>query len=347
MMHNRIDLRSDTVTWPTPAMREAMASAPVGDDVYGDDPTVNELEAAAADILGKESALFAASGTMGNQLAIMAQVNRGDEIILSERSHIVVHEAGAAAILSGAQLRCLPVQNGLMDLTQLEQTIRKHPEDIHSPRTALICLENADSDGRILPSDYLSAVRALADRYSIPIHLDGARLFNAEAGGSLTAKEIASMVETVQICLSKGLCAPVGSLLAGPRDVIALARRKRKILGGGMRQAGILAAAGLLALQEQRQRLADDHDLARWIYDELSRYPKWFRLEAEPEINMVFFRLTGFPFSEQELVEKLAERNILINEADDHVFRVVTHYWVTKEDAAQLIRTLVSIGESV
>jgi threonine aldolase len=345
MMNETIDLRSDTVTWPTPAMRQAMAAAPVGDDVYGDDPTVNELEREAARLLGKEAALFAASGTMGNQLALMAQVVRGNEVILSDRCHIVFHEAGAAAILSGAQLRCLPVHKGQMALEDVEKAIRKTPEDIHSPRTDLICLETADSDGVVLPLDYLRAIRALASRYKIPVHLDGARLFNAATALATPVQEIAACADTIQICLSKGLCAPIGSLLVGPAETIALARRKRKILGGGMRQAGILAAAGLIALREMRLRLQEDHATARWLADQLARRPDWFELVRQPEINMVFFRLTGYPVAENQLADKLAEQRILINGPDEHVFRFVTHYWVTPDDAATVVALLVRLAQ--
>lgn len=344
MMNETIDLRSDTVTWPTPAMRQAMAAAPVGDDVYGDDPTVNELEREAARLLGKEAALFAASGTMGNQLALMAQVGRGNEVILSDRCHIVFHEAGAAAILAGAQLRCQAVQHGQMSLYGIEQAIRKAPEDIHSPRTDLICLETADSDGVVLPLDYLRAVRAVADRYRIPVHLDGARLFNAAAALAVPVQEIAACADTIQICLSKGLCAPVGSLLAGPAKTIALARRKRKILGGGMRQAGILAAAGLIALREMRLRLHEDHATARQMADRLAQRPDWFELVRQPEINMVFFRLTGYPVAENLLAERLAGRKILINGPDEHVFRFVTHYWVTPDDVRTVIDQLEQLA---
>ena len=344
MMGKYLDMRSDTVTWPTPAMRQAMAEAPVGDDVYGDDPTVNELEAYAADLLGKEAALFAVSGTMGNQLALMAQVGRGDEVILSERAHIVWHEAGAPAILAGAQLRCLSVCDGQMDLKQIEAAIRKTPEDIHSPRTALICLENADSDGLVMSPEYLKAIRSLADRYRIPVHMDGARLFNAAAAGPLSAREIAATVDSIQICLSKGLCAPVGSLLAGSAEMIRLARRKRKILGGGMRQAGILAAAGLIALRDHRERLVVDHENARWLAEQLCRYPDRFELVRQPLINMVFFRLKNFPLPADDLAGYLAENNVLINSHDDGVFRLVTHYWVSREDLENLVALITTIA---
>jgi threonine aldolase len=344
MMNNRIDLRSDTVTWPTAEMRQAMADAEVGDDVYGDDPTVTALECLAAEILGKEAALFVPSGTMGNQLALMAQVNRGDEVILSDRCHIVCHEAGAAAILSGAQLRCLPVQDGKMSLASIKATIRKDPGNIHSPRTALICLENADSDGLVLDLDYMQEVRSLANQYQIPVHMDGARLFNAALASGVSAAQLAAVADTVQVCLSKGLCAPVGSLLIGSAPVISLARRKRKILGGGMRQAGVLAAAGLIALQKMTARLAEDHEKARWLADQLLLRPDSFELISQPAINMVFFKLRHYPLDGQSLVRQLADRNILVNAPEDDIFRIVTHYWVDQSDLDHLVRVLDALG---
>jgi len=345
MMNGVIDLRSDTVTWPTTEMRQAMAGAEVGDDVYGDDPTVNELEKYAAELLGKESALFVPSGTMGNQLALMAQTGRGDEIILSDRCHIVCHEAGAAAVLSGVQLRCLPVQNGQMNLVQIEAAIRKDPSDIHSPRTALICLENADSDGVVLPLAYLSQVRALADRYQVPVHMDGARLFNAATTLDLPPRLVAGYADTVQICLSKGLCSPIGSLLLGKADVIALARRKRKILGGGMRQAGILAAAGLISLKTMTMRLDLDHAAASWLADQLAARPAWFEVVSPPMINMVFFKLKNYPCDEKMLISRLAEDHILINGSSEGVFRLVTHFWVDKADLSRVVQVLDQYGQ--
>lgn len=342
---NPIDLRSDTVTKPTPEMRAAMADAIVGDDVYGDDPTVLRLEAEGARILGKEAALFVASGTMGNQLAIMSQTNRTDEIILPETSHIVVHEAGAAALLSNVQLRCMTVLDGLMDLKRVEATIRKTPEDIHSPTTALIQYEQADSDGRVLPLSYQKAIRQLADRYGLRVHIDGARLFNAAAALQAGPAELAAQGDTVSVCLSKGLCAPVGSLLVGPRATIELARRKRKILGGGWRQAGILAAAGLLSLEVMTKRLPEDHANARFLAEELQRRDKWFTLERMPQINLVFFRLTGYPLSADELVERLNAAGVLSNPADDGVMRWATHNGVSRamlEDVLRYVDTFAA-----
>ncbi|MDD2578761.1 MAG: low-specificity L-threonine aldolase [Eubacteriales bacterium] len=340
-MKPKLDMRSDTVTWPTRAMRDAMAAAEVGDDVYGDDPTTLELERQAARLLGKEAALFACSGTMGNQLALMAMVGRGEEVILSDQSHIVIHEAGAAAWLSGAQLRCLPDNpDGQMNLKAMEQAIRKHPEDIHSPATALICLENADSAGRVLPLSYMQSIKALADTYQLRVHLDGARLFNAAAALDLDPAALAACVDTVQICLSKGLCAPAGSLLVGPAAIINRARRLRKMIGGGMRQTGVLAAPGLIALNEMRLRLSQDHAAARWLADRLAESPQWFELVRPPEINMVFFRLSQYPLDADTLVQYLADRDVLINPPEDGIFRLVTHYWTKPDDLERLIAML-------
>lgn len=340
-MGNLIDLRSDTVTWPTESMREAMAKAIVGDDVYGDDPTVLELEQLAAQILGKEAALFVASGTMGNQLAIMAQTSPSDEVILSDRCHIVWHEAGAAALLSNVQLRCLPVREGKMDLARIEDTIRKTPEDIHSPTTRLICLENADSDGYVHDLGYMRSVRAIANRHQVSVHLDGARLFNAATALGVKPAEIAAEADTVMFCLSKGLCAPFGSILAGPRKVIDLARRKRKILGGGLRQSGIMAAAGLIALRVMAGRLGEDHANAACLARSLeSMGDEWFVIEREPQINMVFFRTKNYPLQENELVSQLKTHGVLVNSPDDGVFRFVCHNWVTSEDLDKLVSLL-------
>ncbi len=345
MMGKIIDFRSDTVTWPTETMRQAMAAAAVGDDVYGDDPTVHELEVLAAQMLGKEAALFVTSGTMGNQLAIMAQTRPTDEVILSERSHIVWHEAGAAALLSNVQMRCLPVDAGRMDLSKIEATIRKTPEDIHSPTTRLICLENADSDGNVPDLSYMRSVRQLADRYGLAVHLDGARLFNAAAALGVPAAQIAAEVDTVMFCLSKGLCAPVGSILAGPREMIDLARRKRKILGGGWRQAGMLAAAGLIALKDMTSRLSDDHVLAKKLASEITALnPNWFSLIREPQINMVFLNLNQYPLDGQTLTIKLKEQGILVNPPDEGAWRLACHYWISAEDVAKLLSVLCEIA---
>ena len=256
-----IDLRSDTVTWPTPAMRKAMAEAPVGDDVYGDDPTMNELEERAAARVGKEAALFVPSGTFGNQLALFSWCPRGSEVILGEQCHIIQHEAGAASVIAGVQVRPVDAPDGALDPGAVRARVRS--EDIHHPVTSLVCMENAHSSGRVVPLAAMDAVYALARSRGLPVHLDGARLFNAATALGVSAAEVAARADSVMFCLSKGLCAPVGSMLAGPHDFIAQARKKRKIMGGGLRQAGVLAAAGLIALDEMTKRLAEDHANAR------------------------------------------------------------------------------------
>jgi len=320
-----IDLRSDTVTWPTPEMREAMARAEVGDDGYGDDPTVNRLEEMAAGMLGKEAALFVPSGTMGNQLAIFTHINRGDEVIIAEDNHIVEHEAGAAAIIAGAQLRCLKSVKGRVDLGDIERTIRS-PREV--PGTGLICLENAHSTGVVHDLEYMGKVREIADRHRIPVHLDGARIFNAAAYLNVDASRIAAYADSVMFCLSKGLCAPVGSILAGSLGFIKQARVKRKIMGGSMRQAGILAAAGIVALEKMTARVHEDHETARQLATLLGQIPG---INASPEdvhINMVFIRFQR-PINPGELVARLRSEGILANPPDNNgVMRLVTHYYI-------------------
>ncbi|MCX7655899.1 MAG: low-specificity L-threonine aldolase [Treponemataceae bacterium] len=324
---NYIDLRSDTVTWPTDAMRQAMAVAPVGDDVYGDDPTVRKLEELAAHLMGKESALFVPSGTFGNQLALFTWCPRGSEVILGEHCHIMQHEAGAASVIAGVQTRPIFAPAGILPLEEIKARIRG--TDIHYPPTSLICLENAHSSGRVIPLSYLKEVTTLAHSYGIPVHLDGARIFNAAIALGVEARDIASSVDSVMFCLSKGLCAPVGSLLAGSEDFIAVARRKRKVMGGGMRQVGVLAAAGLIALTEMTKRLGEDHEHARYLAKKLAEIPGIQVDMSALDINMVFFSL---PQQKDPLafVKELRGHNILINPPESGQFRFVTHYWIDR-----------------
>jgi threonine aldolase len=268
MCNYMIDIRSDTVTQPTAAMRKAMAEAEVGDDVYGDDPTVNRLERLGAQMLGKEAALFVPSGTFGNQLALFTWCPRGTEVVLGEDCHIVVHEAGAPSVIAGVQTRCVPDPGGILDPVEIKKRLRK--QDLHAPATSLICMENAHSSGRVVPLKDMDAVRAIAKEWGLPVHLDGARIFNAAAALDCSASDIAARVDSVMFCLSKGLCAPIGSLLAGTKDFISAARFKRKIMGGGMRQAGILAAAGIIALKEHSLLLEADHRRAKKLADRKS-----------------------------------------------------------------------------
>ena len=238
-----IDLRSDTVTMPTEKMRQAMAQAEVGDDVYVDDPTVNRLEQTAAQVLGKEAALFLSSGTQSNQVAVMSWTKRGDEIIVSDSCHIYEHEVGAVAVLAGANMRTLHFEGGIPDAAMIEKAIRG--VDIHFPETALICMENALSNGRVVPLSVMEQVYQVGQRHKVPVHLDGARVFNAATALGVDVKQITQYCDSVSCCLSKGLCAPVGTVLAGSREFIAKARKNRKMLGGGMRQAGVIAAPAL------------------------------------------------------------------------------------------------------
>lgn len=337
MINGKIDLRSDTVTVPTDEMRQAMCTAIVGDDVYGDDVTVNALEALAAEMMGKEAGLFVPSGVMSNQLALFTHANRGDEVILPDNCHIVSHEAGAAAIIAGAQLRTVQNVAGEMPLDILESYIRKDANDIHQPKTALITYENADSDGQVRDLAYMKNVKALADKYHFPIHLDGARIFNAATYLGVDVKEMTQYVDTVSVCLSKGLCAPVGSVLVGSADFIAQARRKRKIIGGGMRQVGILAAAGKIALTEMTKRLQQDHDNAAYMVERMKEIKGITVLAERQQISMVFFCLQDYPLTSAELVAYLAKHDVVINGEDNGVMRFVTHKYVSREEIDKVV----------
>ncbi|GHV63197.1 threonine aldolase [Spirochaetia bacterium] len=327
-MNIRIDIRSDTVTGPTPAMRKAMAEAEVGDDVYGDDPTVNKLEELGADILGKEASVFVPSGTFGNQLALFTWCRRGTEVILGEEAHIIVHEAGAASVIAGVQTRTIPAPDGVLTAAALKQRLRK--QDLHAPATSLICLENAHSLGNVVSLAAMDEVRKTADEWKLPIHLDGARIFNAAAALNTDAKNIAAPADSVMFCLSKGLCAPVGSLLVGTKDFVQEARLKRKIMGGGMRQAGILAAAGIIALTEQQSHLAEDHARAKKLAAALAEIKGVAVNSNAVDINMVYFSFppAGDPKQTARIMEIFTRRNIRINPPEGGFFRFVTHYWI-------------------
>jgi threonine aldolase len=320
-----IDIRSDTVTQPTAAMREAMAKAKVGDDVYGDDPTVNKLELLGAEAMGKEAALFVPSGVFGNQLALFTWCERGSEVILGEECHIIQHEAGAASIIAGVQTRTISAVSGVLPPEAIRRRLRN--SDLHAPATSLICLENAHSLGRVVPLGAMDAVREVADDWRLPIHLDGARIFNAAVALGVSAATIAARADSVMFCLSKGLCAPVGSLLAGSVGFVNAARLKRKVMGGGMRQAGILAAAGIIALKEQTRVLAQDHRRAKQLAQGLAAIPGVLIQPEEVDINMVFFRLAAYDTekSASALIQNFAERDIIINAPDNGEFRFVTH----------------------
>ncbi|MBW9144420.1 low-specificity L-threonine aldolase [Clostridium sp. CM028] len=338
-----IDLRSDTVTQPTQNMRQAMFTAEVGDDVYGDDPTVNTLEEYAAKLVGKEAALFVPSGTMGNQLALFTHCTRGNEVILGDDCHIVMHEVAGASIIAGVQLRTLMSNKGELDPKEIESKIRKEEEDIHYPSTGLICIENAHSFGTVIPLSTMKKIYTLAKGHEVPVHLDGARLFNASAYLDVDAKEITKYCDSVMFCLSKALCAPIGSMLAGSKIFIDKARKKRKVLGGGLRQSGILAAAGLVALCEMIPQLKIDHKNAIVLGEELSKIPGIVVNKEYIHINMVFFNMRSTGFSSDKLVEKFYNRGIKINGEEDGLMRFVTHNWVSDKDVEFVISSLKEI----
>lgn len=336
-----IDLRSDTVTQPTPAMREAMAIAEVGDDVYRDDPTVALLEKEAAELVGKEAALFVPSGTMGNQLCLMTHTRRGDEIITGKNYHIVVHEVGALAVLSQAMVRTIEDPEDFIRPEALLKALR--PDDIHEPESRVLSLENALSNGRVMPLNLMQADYRIAKEHGLSVHLDGARLFNAATALKVDVKELTACTDSVSFCLSKGLCAPIGSLIAGEKTFIEKARKNRKLLGGGLRQAGFLAAAGRIALNDMRLRLDEDHANAKLLAKKLLE-TGLVELDLEKvEINMVFFRFKDPAFDHTRFTPYLLTKGIKINPSED-LYRFVTHYWVTPSDLDRVVDAILEFS---
>ncbi len=328
----RVDLRSDTVTMPTPQMRVAMANAELGDDVYGEDPTVNRLEEMAAEKTGMPAGLFVASGTMANLVALLTHCGRGDEVIVGDRAHAFINEVGGMAALGGIQPRTLANQpDGTLALDDIERAIRG--TNVHWPRTRLITLENTQNNcgGAPLSVAYHKAVYEMAQTHHLKIHTDGARLFNATVALGVTARDLMQYSDTVSFCLSKGLSAPVGSLLCGSRDFIAEARRQRKMVGGGMRQAGVLAAAGIVALETMIDRLAEDHANARYLAEQLSDIPGIDLDPATIKTNIVFFNVTGEKTASQ-VEQQLEQAGVLIGASGKKRMRAVTHYGITRED---------------
>jgi threonine aldolase len=344
-----IDLRSDTVTLPTPEMRKAMASAELGDDVYGEDPTVNRLERMAAERLGKEAALFVASGTMGNAAATMAHCRRGEDVIVGDRSHIYLAEVGGAARMNGSTLRAVPnLQDGTLDRARLTRAFAS--SDIHEAPTGLLCLENTQNmcGGRVLSVAMLRELAAPARERGIPVHLDGARLFNAAVALGVPVAALAAEADSVMFCLSKGLSAPVGSMLCGSAEFIERARRARKMLGGGMRQAGILAAAGIVGLTTMVERLAEDHANARALAAGIVGAPG---LGVRPELvesNFVFFTVAGRdgqPTDAASFMAAAAKAGVLLSQGDDVRVRAATHYGISSEDVRRAVESLCGIAE--
>ena len=341
-MHDVVDLRSDTVTLPTPAMREAMARAEVGDDVWGEDPTVERLEALAAQRTGKEAGLFVASGTMGNLVSVLSLTQRGQEIILDLDSHIFNFEVASAAVIGGVQTRPIRTERGFLSPEQVHETIR--PANIHIPPTGLVCLENTHNrhGGTVCTPDEIRGVAEVAHTAGIPVHLDGARIFNAAVALKRDLREFTTPVDSVTFCLSKGLGAPVGSLVCGTREFIGRARRWRKMLGGGMRQVGVLAAAGLVALEQMVDRLAEDHANARRLAERLARLPG-IRLDlARVQTNIVIFFVER-PGGAEMLVRECAARKVKIHRIGPASVRCVTHKDVDAEDIDRALQALTEI----
>ncbi len=328
-----IDLRSDTVTLPTPAMRKAMYEAEVGDDMMGEDPTVNRLEALAAEKVGKEAAVYVPSGTMGNLVCILSHCQRGDEVIMGDQAHSFIFEVGAASVFGGLQVHIVPNEpDGMLNPQNVLEAIRD--ENIHFPPTRLVCVENTQNKcgGLALTPEQIDSVCLPVKERGIAVHLDGARIFNAAVALGVGVKELTRSVDSVMFCLSKGLCAPVGSMVAGSEEFIQRARRNRKMVGGGMRQAGILAAAGIVALREMVDRLADDHANARVLADGLQGI-KGLRVNQHGvRTNMVFFDLVTDSIKPLELWSALEEEGVKVSYYGGRLFRVVTHYGIEEQD---------------
>jgi threonine aldolase len=342
-----IDLRSDTVTLPTPSMRKAMAEAEVGDDVYGEDPTINRLQAMSAERLGKEAGLFVASGTMGNLVAVLAHCNRGDEVIMGDKAHTFLFEGGGVSALGGISMHTLPNQvDGTLALDAIQGAVRAKGNP-HFPLSRLVILENTHNrcGGVPITLEYEQQVSKIARQNELAMHLDGARLFNASAALGISAAELSEPFDSVTFCLSKGLCAPVGSVVCGSKEFIQKALRVRKQVGGGMRQAGILAAAGIVAIQEMTERLSEDHVRALALANGLQQI-KGLQLYLQPPImtNMVFIALDeDIPYNASQVFERLGEYGIKVGIAGPRHFRLVTHYWITDEDIDQTIKAFSKV----
>ena len=338
-----IDLRSDTVTRPTPAMRAAMHAAEVGDDVFGEDPTVNRLEAAVAERLGKEAAMFVPSGTMSNQIAVKTHTRPGDELLCDANCHIYCYEAGGPAVLAGVTCRTIDGDFGILDLSQLEDKIK--PDDQHCVRTRLVCLENTHNRGvgRIYPIEKFEAISQWARGHGLAMHLDGARLWNAIVATGIPGREWARHFDSVSVCFSKGLGAPVGSALVGPRDFIQRARRVRKLFGGGMRQVGILAAAALHALEHHVERLAEDHRNAQIIAQAIADTPGLRLSPPEVDTNIIWVQVDPQLGTVKDVGARLRQQGVLAHVSGPKM-RLCTHLDVSRaqaERAAEAIRTLV------
>ena len=333
-----IDLRSDTITLPTEEMRRAMYEAEVGDDVHREDPTVNRLEELAAEVMGKEAALFTTSGTMSNLLGVLTNTRPGDEIIVGSEAHIVWYEVGGASALGGVVVRTVPNdEDGKLGAADVEKAIRA--ENIHFPKSALLCLENTHNrcGGAVLTREYTEEISGLAHQHGLQVHLDGARIFNAAVALGIPARELAAPVDTVNFCLSKGLSAPVGSLFCGTKEAVERARKWRKMLGGGMRQAGVIAAAGIVAIEKMVERLAEDHANARRLVEGLARIPGFSVRPEKVSTNIVNFE---FPPEVSDFVIKMGERGVRFLSRGGQSVRAVTNRMVGAEDIEEALKRI-------
>jgi threonine aldolase len=336
-----IDLRSDTVTLPTPAMREAVYRAELGDDVFGEDPTTNRLEEMSAERMGKEAALLVVSGTMGNLVCTLTHCRRGEEVILGDRSHTFLYEAGGMSTLGGIHPHTISNQpDGTMRLEDIEGAIRG--DNVHFPRTRLICLENTHNRcyGSALTSEYIDSVSALAKEHGLSVHLDGARIFNAAVALGVDVKELTANVDSLSFCLSKGLSAPVGSVVCGSSEFIAEARRARKVLGGGMRQTGVIAAAGIKALEEMVDRLAEDHKNARRLAEGIASISGLSIELANVQTNIIYFELDEGRMTPMELVKELNKKEVKLLSVGARRLRAVTHYGISAGDIDLTVKAL-------
>ena len=341
-----IDLRSDTVTLPTPMMREAVYHAELGDDVFGEDPTTNRLEKMAANQMGKEAALLVPSGTMGNLICVLTHCARGEEVILGDKSHAFLNEAGGISALGGIQPHTVPNQpDGTMRLEDIEAAIRS--DNIHFPRTRLICLENTHNrcNGSPLTAGYIDSVAALARRHGLSVHLDGARIFNAAVALGVNVTELTESVDSLIFCLSKGLSAPIGSMVCGSQEFIAEALRTRKVLGGGMRQTGVIAAAGTIALEQMLDRLAEDHMNARRLAEGIAQTPGLSIDPARIKTNIIFFDLVSDRLTAPEFITRLEQRGVKLLPTGPSRFRMVTHYGINSEDIDAALMALGQVME--
>ncbi len=343
----RIDFVSDTVTLPTKEMREAMFNAEVGDDVLEEDPTINKLESLAAKKIGKEAALFVPSGTMGNTVAILTHCKRGHEIIVEKTSHIFEYEVGGVSSLAGVMPHIITAEKGIFNPRVIENAIRE--EDIHYPETGLICLENTHNrqGGTVTPLDTMKEIYHIAHNNNIPVHLDGARIFNAALFLEIDAVVIAKYADSVMFCLSKGLCAPVGSILAGNKEFIMKARKNRKLLGGGMRQAGFLAAAGIVALEKMIDRLREDHENARRLAEGLFKIDGLYIDMERVQTNMVYVHVDKLGISSNQFIQKLDVFNVRCERESPTEVRFVTHYGINQKDIDTTIEAIRKVVRNI